>query len=65
MLIIFYIQDGWILVLITNVARFSFLRLLIYRTLDKSAFQKINFLISHPKLMLWVLKRTVSMRRFF
>ena len=23
-----------------------------------------NFLISHPKYMLWVLKRTVSMRRF-
>ena len=31
----------------------------------KSAFRKINFLISHPKHMLWVLKRIVSMRRFF
>ena len=28
-----------------------------FRPLDKSAFQKINFLISHPKHMLWVLKK--------
>ena len=35
------------------------------RPLVKSAYQKINFLISQPKHMLWVLKRTVSMRRFF
>ena len=35
-----------------------------YRTLVKSAKQKINFLIAQPKHMLWVLK-TVSMRRFF
>ena len=27
--------------------------------------EKINFLISKPKHMLWVLKRTASMRRFF
>ena len=26
---------------------------------------KKNFLISHPKHMLWVLKRIISMRRFF
>ena len=32
---------------------------------DKSAYLKIIFLISQPKRMLWVLKRTVSMRRFF
>ena len=31
----------------------------------KSAEQKFIFLISQPKHMLWVLKRTVSMRRFF
>ena len=31
----------------------------------KSACQKNNFLISQPKHMLWVLKRIVSMRRFF
>ena len=27
--------------------------------------EKLNFLISQPKHMLWVLGRTVSMRRFF
>ena len=32
---------------------------------DKSAYWKIIFFISHPKYTLWVLKRTVSMRRFF
>ena len=32
---------------------------------DKSAYWKSIFLISHPKHMLSVLKRTVSMRRFF
>ena len=32
---------------------------------DKSVKQKIIFLISQPKHMLWVLKRTISMRRFF
>ena len=35
------------------------------RSLVKSAYQKTNFLISQPKHMLWVLKRPVSMRRFF
>ena len=35
------------------------------RPLVKSAYQKINFPISQPKQMLWVLKRTVSMRWFF
>ena len=35
------------------------------RPLVKSVHQKIHFLISQPKHMLWVLKRTVSMRRFF
>ena len=33
--------------------------------LVKSVHQKTNFHISQPKHMLWVLKRTVSMRRFF
>ena len=32
---------------------------------DKSASWKIYFLISQPKHMFWVLKRTVSMRRSF
>ena len=35
------------------------------RHLVKSVYQKTIFLISQPKHMLWVLKRTVSMRRFF
>ena len=37
----------------------------IFRTLVTSAWRKFNFLISQPKHMLWVLKRIVSMRRFF
>ena len=35
------------------------------RPLVERAYQKYNFLISQLKHMLWVLKRTVSMRRFF
>ena len=35
------------------------------RPLDKSAYWKIIFFTSHPKHMLWVLKRTVSLRQFF
>ena len=31
---------------------------------DKSVYLKIIFIIFQPKHMLWVLKRTVSMRRF-
>ena len=37
----------------------------IDRPPDTSASWKSVFFISHPKHMLWVLKRTVSMRRFF
>ena len=33
-----------------------------FRTFVKRAYQKTNFLISQPKHMLWILKRTVSMR---
>ena len=33
----------------------------LIRPLVKSAYQKINFLISKPKHMLWGLKRTVSL----
>ena len=36
----------------------------VYRPPDKSAYVKIIFLISQPKHMLWVLKRTGSLRRF-
>ena len=32
---------------------------------DKNAYLKTIFFISHLKHMLWVLKRTVSLRRFF
>ena len=35
------------------------------RSPDKGAYWKTIFFISHPKHMLWVLKRTVSMRQFF
>ena len=37
----------------------------VNRPPDKSAYWKTIFSISHPKHMLWVLKRTVSMRQFF
>ena len=39
--------------------------MVIVRPPDKSEYLKIIFLISQPKHMLWVLKRTVSMKRFF
>ena len=35
------------------------------RALVKNVYPKNNFLISKPNHMLWVLKRTVSMRWFF
>ena len=35
------------------------------RDKDESAYLKIIVLISQPKHILWVLKRTVSMRRLF
>ena len=41
------------------------LKNIIYRCPDKSVYWKIIFLISQPKHMLWVLKRTISIRRFF
>ena len=40
-------------------------KLAFHRPLMKSACQKIYLLISQPKHMLWVLKRTVSVRLFF
>ena len=39
--------------------------LLYIRPPDKSAYPENYFLITQPRHMLWVLKRTVSMRRFF
>ena len=38
---------------------------LSFRHLVKSVYQKNNLLIFKPKHTLWVLKRTVPMRRFF
>ena len=37
----------------------------ICRPPDKNAYWKTIFIISQPKHLLWVLKRTVSLRRFF
>ena len=38
---------------------------MLSRPPDKSVYWKIISFISHPKHILWVLKRTVSTRRFF
>ena len=46
-------------------AQINGLHLGVTSPLVKSVYQKIIFLICQPKHMLWVLKRTVSMRRFF
>ena len=43
----------------------TFKQCLHYWLLDKYLQSKITFHISNTKHMLWVLKRTVSMRRFF
>ena len=37
----------------------------VSRALAMNAYQVVNCLISQLKHMLWVLKRTVAMRRFF
>ena len=37
----------------------------VYRPLVRNVYKKFNFLISQPEHMLCVLKRTVSMRRFY
>ena len=39
--------------------------ILLYRPPDKSVYWTTIFFIFHPKHMLWVLKRTVSMRHMF
>ena len=43
----------------------TFIHTMNPRAPDKSVYWKTIFFISHPKHMLWVLKRTVSMRQFF
>ena len=51
---------------VIGVLRVKLAHEILARPLVKSgALLKIYFLISQPKHMLWVLKRTVSMRRFF
>ena len=52
------------LILYKPVGKYQFTMACI-RALVMIAYQVINFLISQPKHMLWVLKRTVAMRRFF
>ena len=49
----------------TNIESEQIIKNISKRPLVKSVYQKMIFLISQPKQMLWVLKRTVSMRRFF
>ena len=52
------------LILYKPVGKYQFTMACI-RALVMIAYQEINCLISQSKHMLWVLKRTVSMRRFF
>ena len=47
------------------VSFFDILVLHVCRHLVKSAQQEINFLISQPKHMLWVLKRTIWLKGYF
>ena len=48
-----------------SVVKYSKVGFFSDRPPDKSAYWKIIFFISHAKHMLWVLKRTISMRRLF
>ena len=52
------------LILYKPVGKYQFTMACI-RALVMTAYQVIKCLISRPKHMLWVLKRTVAMRRFF
>ena len=45
--------------------QFNFHLLLELQSYSIISMSKINFLISEPKHMFWLLKRTVSLRRFF
>ena len=53
-------KQGLSLIGITAAGKHTLMHRFI-RPLVKSAYQKNNFLISQPKHMLWVLKRTFSM----
>ena len=52
------------LILYKPVGKYQFTMACI-RALVMIAYQVINCLISQPKHMLWVLKRTIELRRFF
>ena len=52
------------LILYRPVGKYQFTMACI-RAFVMIVYQVINCLISQPKHMLWVLKRTVTMRRFF
>ena len=52
------------LILCKPVGKYQFIMACI-RALVMIAYQVIDCLISQPKHMLWVLKRTIAMRRFF
>ena len=56
-------QSEYTLILCTYKCLCNFLHSI--RPPDKSAYWKPISFISHPKHMLWVLKRTISMRQFF
>ena len=63
---------GPLSVIVPFLSRIYFLKVIFeykwYRplvTVLKSVYRKISILNSQPKLMLWVLKRTISMRSFF
>ena len=60
----FLIKTYWELILYKPVGKYQFTMACI-RALVMIVYQVINYLISQPKHMLWVLKRTVAMRRFF
>ena len=49
----------------TSKCQDNIVHLNMFRSFVKSAYQEIKNLVSQPKHMLWVLKRTVSVRRFF
>ena len=58
------IKTYYELILYKPVGKYQFTMACI-RALAMIVYQVINCLIPHPKHMLWVLIRTVAMRRFF
>ena len=51
--------------LVNRVIKGQFYKGVMGSPFVKRVYQKIIFLISQPKHTLWVLKRTISTRRFF